>query len=259
MFEICTLSRTLIVLVAIFLEVFTLRNICLFVEVREYFFPGVIAACILENLFRLLNRHSISRPLLLWSPRLHYICNICQKFLPDIFILGIIQLLRSERRTKEQNSFYRFILIQFLFTFSLSASILQKDGCRGGVWRRVIEWGPIVAIGYCSYPLYLFQQVLLNFYGHILYDDMVNGAFPVIKGGSNPEYEVYWKTWWMADKPLLWKGISVPLLIVICYLIQKYFQDGLVIYLTNCFLRWWRNSSFRECSWKLCWRRIYTN
>ena len=158
------------------------------------------------------------------------IWNICCWIGPDVCVTGIgLLYFLAGLKPSPINSFFRFILVPHLMAMCLILSLLQTNASRGGIWRFITESGIMTVIGYCSFPIYLLQQVLLNFYARIIYDDLRTGFFPIIKGGTDPaKYGIYGDDTWFGDKPWWWKLIGCICLLMFCWPIQRYYQDTLV-------------------------------
>jgi len=166
---------------------------------------------------------------------------LLRRFLPDLAALSIFLIfVFGGLQTNPTTSFYRAILIPSLMIISIVASLLQTRTTRiGGPWRYLTESTLMTIIGYCSYPIYLLQQILLNFYGRIIVDDIRQNAFPVIKGGYNPnKYGAYYDDGWISIQRWYWKLFGIFCMIIICYPIQRFYQDGLIASLTSRFLLW---------------------
>lgn len=166
--------------------------------------------------------------------------NAVWTFIPDGCVVGMILLLFMVRydAPKKLQIFYGCIVMQVLLIAMIWASFLQPNSTRWSLWRLLTENRVMTAIGYASYTIYLLQNVLLNFYGRILYDDIRLGYFPVIPGGYSPDYGVYWNTWWIGDEAWYYKPIGFSLLILVCWPIQKYFQDTFVASLAAKMMAW---------------------
>jgi len=166
--------------------------------------------------------------------------NMSVTYAPDAVALVASQVLRSLHVSPAVTSFNRFLFIEFLLVLNVAAAFLQDERRRGGIWRRIVESPVLVLFGYCSHLLYLFQQVLINYYGRMVYEGIHDGTFPRTVGVTNPWNEIYWNTWWMREKPLLWKACALPPLLLASWLIQRYYQDWLVIGLCARLSRWIR-------------------
>ena len=198
---------------------------------------GVVCACLVENYYNILQ--NVDSNLSIYNTGA---CKWVMTFAADVPVIsiGLLIFLTGVEPT-EAESIYRFIFVPHLMMIGLVLSLLQTPETRGGLWRRVVESRIITVIGYCSFPIYLLQQVLLNFYARIIYDDLRTGSFPLIRGGTDPEkYNIYGDNTWFGDKPWWWKLIGVICLVAFCWPIQKYYQDTLVASLAMKFINWIR-------------------
>jgi len=201
---------------------------------------GVFYANLYENIFALRSNYKrmASQSGTLQINKWRELRMIIGIFSPDVFVVFIgLMIFLSPIKATPMTSLYRFILIPHFMMICLVLSLLQTPDTRRGLWRLVAESRIMTTIGYCSFPIYLLQQVLLNFYARIIYDDLRTGSFPIIKGGTDPDkYNVYGDNTWFGDKPWWWKLIAVICLVAFCWPIQRYYQDRLVAWLASKFM-----------------------
>ena len=146
-------------------------------------------------------------------------------YFSDILIIAIFitMVFSSSSSNVNQNSkFLRHIFIPFIYMITLVLVSIQTTNLRGGLWRILCETPIMTIIGYASYPIYLLQVVLLNFYTRMLYNLFTTDSTSSIYDIQN------FPGFWFGFQPWWWKLIGVICLIGICWPIQRYFQDGFV-------------------------------
>ena len=113
-----------------------------------------------------------------------------------------------------------FIVVPFLFLLLTGVSIGQRGVERCNLTRLVLESRPFTALGYASYPLYLFQRLVLTGY--------LPCAYFGIKDGWVFDWRVGNPNNWFEHLPLLTKATAIFFLAVACWLTQFYYQDKFV-------------------------------
>lgn len=199
-----------------------------------YFIGGIVLACVVENLGRRLQyyqttshqstalRHSSQR--LIRSVMLQTFSKLLWAFVPDAISVGIAAILSIRPDTSYHlNAFYRCILIEALVMIQLTVVFLQPPATPTSVWRYLLESAPMNFLGYISYPMYLMQQLVLNFYFRVLFDDVSCHTFPIKR--MDPNYGAMTDNSWIGEQAGWIQLLGVFLLIVICWCIQRYFQD----------------------------------
>jgi len=114
----------------------------------------------------------------------------------------------------------RYSLIPTLAILLLVASLSQPPTARRCFSRYFLESVPIRAIGYASYPIYLFQGVILNFYYRLAYDALLH------KGKSaDPMNDLFWSDSWFGKRNGGMKALGLFLMFVFSYGVQFFYQD----------------------------------
>lgn len=108
------------------------------------------------------------------------------------------------------------ILSYFPNVFSSSENI--KYGIKKTILRQIFESAPLQILGYCSYPLYLFQRYFLEY--------IMVYLIPSTRGLSPVQIPLYYKT------------IFIILCICFSWCVQKYFQDTFVIFIYSKIRHW---------------------
>ena len=195
-----------------------------------FFISGVVAASLSENAYKCLysnkNKSESAR-----QPSIYLVFTL--RVLPDLLVGSIIVVMfASGTHTSEFTKFLRYIMIPHFFMLSIALVSIQSEtvNVRSSLWRYICESRLMNLIGYCSYSMYLLQQVMLNYYARVIYDDIQNDTFPIIQGGTDPNnYDVYSNNGWFSDKAWWWKPIGFFCLLAFCWPIQRYFQDTFVL------------------------------
>ena len=191
--------------------------------------------CLVENYHYICLRESlIPAPIVSFFRRYPDIGARISRYGPDACALSMILLLLFVgTNINPVTTFYQTVLMPSFLALALILSVLQTDATRGGLWRYVNESRAMTMLGYCSYPIYLTQQVFLNFYARIIYDEVQAG-----KLNNGDYYSKVGDNWWFGNRPWWTKPIGFICLFAICWPIQRYFQDTLVISFSSKILLW---------------------
>jgi len=154
--------------------------------------------------------------------------------MPDLLALSIALIMSfgiyNENITA--GKFLRWQVIPFFAALIVLFSMMQAKPYRVGLLRFVAQSKIMLMIGYASYPIYLLQQVLLNYYAKWIYDTSQNNQFQIVDNS------------WFGNHPWWWKLLGLIGLLVVCWPVQRYFQDTFVAGLFSRFIAW--KSSFRS-------------
>eukprot|EP01041_Mallomonas_annulata_P005613 gene5613-11330_t len=210
------------------------------------FFAGVAAASVFETIFNALyqrtnsynevnTERSRSTSLIPNQNRIvmKYIkglSSLLLQFTPDICVVLILLIFSTAggHRSEDLELLLKNVFIQYVTIFLILSLLFQTKDTRICITRVFIENTFIRTIGYGSYPIYLLQQVVFNFYLRIFYD-LAIGA-PVT---SDPAYGIYWENEWFGLLPGWWKPIGLVLITIVGYIVQKYFQDTFIAWLIS--------------------------
>ena len=104
--------------------------------------------------------------------------------------------------------------------------------------RFIIEHPVCQLLGYLSYTMYLFQHVAFEFYGHIIADHASSSpSSPYYNYPSSADqYNTEYAPQWFRNVNEGYQTLGVLVLVVFCYLVQKYFQDTFIAGLVTRFL-----------------------
>ena len=80
---------------------------------------------------------------------------------------------------------------------------------------------PLRVIGYASYAIFLFQEVVLNYYFRMVYDGIAGNKVTL-----QPRYG--YQNEWFAARHAWLKPIGLVVIVGVGYVIQRYFQDSLI-------------------------------
>ena len=92
--------------------------------------------------------------------------------IPDLLSLCIAFIMSFENgySNSTNETFLHYILIPVFGAVIVVLCVMQSKRYRYGVLRYVAQFPVILVLGYASYPIYLLQQVLLNYYAKLIYD-----------------------------------------------------------------------------------------
>jgi len=173
---------------------------------------------------------------------LSYALHLLWRFSPDLIAIGIGLSLSCfgtlcTSDTKTLNNYLEMMIIPFAFIIFLSITIHQRGSARYNLTRIFLESELLNFIGYGSYPIYLLQNVFLQYYFTFI--------FPVKGYSYHPENPT--RDYFRAI-PLGYRVIAVSTVILLGWVIQKFFQDYLVANTFSRVLVWWssRQSSQQQ-------------
>ena len=141
---------------------------------------------------------------------------------PDVASVGILLCFSTVGDRSAWSTEYglRNICVPYLTIVLIMSLMLQTRSTRSCLTRFFLESQLVRTIGYASYPIYLLQQVLLNFYLRMAYDAVL--GVPV---SSNPSYGAFWENEWFGNRRPWWKLIGLVYVVGVGYLVQYYYQD----------------------------------
>jgi len=143
------------------------------------------------------------------------------KHLPDILVIILILLLANVGHldTIKGKGFVAFVCFHWIVVAFIIISMLQVERARFNVIRYILESHVLNVIGYCSYPLYLFQRLIIEYYVTNLYKMSINGPISDDFNG---------RTWFSNDLYWGWRIIIILVLVTFCYFI-RYIMDEIVV------------------------------
>lgn len=163
------------------------------------------------------------------------------RFLPDMLAFLMVMCLttagllayRPFQRTLQ------WTIVPIISILYLMVVTIQDDWSRHNLtrWfletRRVMNW-----FGYISYPMFLFQKSLLNWWAPKITECINSKKFALFIGhnpafGNNPSDAT-----WFTNLNFGWRILGFFLLSVFCWLVQKYFQDTYILWLYRTILGW---------------------
>ena len=115
----------------------------------------------------------------------------------------------------------------------LIVSFLQNGDAKHNISRKVLESFPLRFMGYISYACYILQRTLIEWWLPYVYFSIKNNKneFRLPAGGIE----------WFLTCPLYVRVLAVSAVIMISWLVHRYLQDELVVYLHSKLL-----SSYRK-------------
>ena len=150
---------------------------------------------------------------------------IFQVVVPDVLFWSILIVIfvQGDHTTPTNDFARRYVGVPYLTILLILSLMFQTNETRFSLSRYFFESSLIRVIGYASYPIYLFQQVLLNFYLRLIYDAAI--GVPVV---INPSYGAWNTNEWFGNLPGWWKPIGLLIVVSFGWIVQKYFQDGFI-------------------------------
>ncbi len=133
--------------------------------------------------------------------------------LPDLLSIGIVLLLLF---TKDPKIGYvaEMLLFPLLGLLLIVVGVYQRNSIQTqNITRRLVSSPFFTIMGYCSYPIYLFQIIFLDVY------------VPKFYAAIHADGSLVWK-----DIPIWQRIILVLGLIAFCWITQKYYADPVSAY-----------------------------
>jgi len=140
----------------------------------------------------------------------------------------------------------QWLIVPWVLQLYMSLALLQVPGVapstpstvhvnsikRWSVSRRFLESSVMNLLGYISYPMYLFQRSLLEWWAPRVAASIAIGSWQweldeKINGISNNRGDSQWFT---QSLNFGWRFLAVVLLAGLCWCVQKFFQDGFVLW-----------------------------
>ena len=157
-------------------------------------------------------------------------CYQLWRFLPDLMSISIGFLMSTigSLYDADVGSTMWFVILPTVFLAYFIVNYLQKGSARYNLSRFFLECAPISTMGYASYAIYLFQRQAFSFYATYFY-------FGVKEHGLNRTTGDRRK--WFERLNGGYKVIAVLVLVIICWLIHRYYQDRFITHLYAKFLQ----------------------
>jgi hypothetical protein len=154
--------------------------------------------------------------------------HVLWRFFPDaVFIVAAYLLIPQKSLVVEPvKTFLWSLIIPTIFIAQWVVLLLQKGDSRRNLSRFFLQTFPFTTLGYCSYALLIIQAVALRFYAPFFYFKIYENdpETPLRKRMSHVPFD------WFRFLPVPQKIAGFLVVYVVCYILQKYFQDKLVVY-----------------------------
>jgi peptidoglycan/LPS O-acetylase OafA/YrhL len=137
-----------------------------------------------------------------------------------------------QHSTKELGLFIESLLVPFAFLLFLGICIHQRGDARMNFSRWMLESELFNFIGYGSYPIYLIQNVFLQYYFTMIFHIKGYDYHPTNPGRG-----------YFQQIPLYDRFIAIIVVILIGWAIQVYLQDYLVANAFSKVLMWWSEAT----------------
>lgn len=214
--------------------------------IAVYFFVGVCGACGLEGLLHATRSWSFSlkndaTSLSLSNPMNHnsfenfvkILLKFVWRFLLDILVILIgIQLSEIGRLADPEENTVRALWLPLTFLLYIYIGIMQIGNARNNISQYVLGTPVLRFMGYCSFPIYLFQGIILELY------------YSSITGHRHD----YPSNWSFVQQPLWGRFIAVMILFLYSWLIQKYVIESCVVYLYQLILKYYSTCTVCSCT-----------
>jgi len=160
-------------------------------------------------------------------------------FFTALLCSPIGSLRYQEAGRDNANQFLKWVgipLCTIVFILLCMMQVLPTD--RMNFSRFIIEHPVCQFLGYCSYTMYLFQHIAFEFYGQLIYQHVNSSpgqpdySYPT----TGQEYHDRLVEQWFRTVPEGYQTLAVLVLLVFCYLVQKFFQDTLIMGLVSKYL-----------------------
>ena len=161
------------------------------------------------------------------SLKLSEVAFFAWRYSPDGLALMSGFLLSSIGTLKHSSlaPFLQFTVLPWILLAYLVIAFLQGDVARNNITRYCFETSLLNYLGYVAYPVYLFQRIVFNWYLPLIVNSIGSNRNEFVRNG----YQL--NTDWYTSINYGWRFMCVSLLTCFCWLIQKYFQDTLMLWL----------------------------
>ena len=144
------------------------------------------------------------------------------RFLPDILCVGGGLLLSGPNLDADKiiayDAYTQFVILPWIMIVYIGLSIHACDLSKKCVSRFVLESVPMNLLGYCSYPVYLLQNIVLLFYCSYIF-----------RGEDGVRYEASHVDRGSYQSMTLWqRAVGVLIVLALSFLAQVVIQDKFV-------------------------------
>eukprot|EP01038_Epipyxis_sp_PR26KG_P005095 gene5095-7104_t len=161
------------------------------------------------------------------KPFRSFIESILWRFLPDA-LCGVCALCLIKLDDSPQK-FYGLFLIPFVASVFIIISFMQDDKVIGkNISRLILESKPLKLLGYCSFPIYLFQRIILQDFPLRIHSYIMDEKRVTIKHSNFTQQK-----WWVII-------ILCAVLIIFSWCVQKFIQDQALILFYEKLMSWER-------------------
>ena len=194
-----------------------------------YFFSGTFAASAMEcvmygrYLWRKRQQSALSQSTSPLVRDLGWIGTWLWIVSPDIVVgLIIIELLEVGSIYDQYPVTYAVRQVWFPMTFLVLfvLGVMQSRESFKNLSKYIFTNPSLTILGYCSFPLYLFQQIVLGDY------------LPRLHGTDVKSFSY-------TELPMWERVLTMLLLIAYCWLVQRYVVDTLIVWMYQRMLTWW--------------------
>jgi peptidoglycan/LPS O-acetylase OafA/YrhL len=197
-----------------------------------YFFAGNLAANFMENGlygFRLFDPATWKTVEGRLGPHLWIALSLAWRLLPDVLV-GLAGLQLSEvGMIAEQYAValaVEQVWLPLTFLFLLIVGVLHSRQGLNTLTKYIFTNSALTLLGYCSFPLYLFQRIMLEYYLRRAH------------GGEG--------NWQFINLPLWERFVTVLCVIAYSWLVQKFVVDTLIVFLYQKIEGWMKSVANRE-------------
>lgn len=122
-------------------------------------------------------------------------------------------------------NFLQYTVLPWILLVYLVIAFLQGDEARKNITRYCFESSLLNYLGYIAYPMYLFQRITVNWYLPLIVNSIGSNRNEFVRNAYKLNLD------WFTSINYGWRLLVLVILSGFCWLIQKYYQDTMVLWL----------------------------
>ena len=149
------------------------------------------------------------------------------RFSPDMLaiLIGFLLTPLGSLNHSPLSNFLQFTVLPWILLVYLVIAFLQGDEARKNVTRYCFESSMLNYLGYIAYPMYLFQRIIVNWYLPLIVNSIGSNRNEFVRNAYKLNTE------WFTSINYGWRILVLAILSGFCWLIQKYYQDTMMLWL----------------------------
>ena len=165
------------------------------------------------------------------------------RFFPDMiaFVFVIFLTTAGDLSYRPFQRTLEWTILPMMSIVYLIVATIQDDWARNNLSRWLLQTGFMNWFGYISYPMFLFQKSLLNWWAPKIAECFNLNKFVLFTRG-NPAFGADTnEATWFTNLNMGYRIIGFFVLCCFCWLVQKYYQDTFVMWVFKKYMERMRN------------------